>query len=233
MNEPAPLASAVDLACQTLTAHVASGRWPGDFTLIEADLSEQLAVSRSTVREALRRLESQGLVVKGRSRTLVVRRLTRADVTELYELRELLEAHAASRAATHFCLCSHATQQAWAGQLRFWEQVQDGSRLEALSDANQVFHTTIHTLSGNSHLPRLLDGTLMTLFISQFRPWLRQESMVQAAQQHVLIGHAIASGNAAEAAQAMQAHVQSSAATILALGSDAFAAVAKSDASAQ
>jgi len=218
-----PTFSAVEAACREITAHVARGRWPGGYPLIEADLTSQLNASRSTVREALRALEAQGLLVKGRSRNLVVRRLSRRDVSELYELREVLESYAAGRAATQFDGLDAPGRREWARTLRWWQDaVRSRHRPEAMGDANRTLHMAVQALSGNAHLPRLLEGTLMTLFVSQFRNWLGADSITRAASEHVDLIEAIMAGKEAAASRAMRMHVRSSARTILALGPDLF-----------
>lgn len=222
----ASLYSAVEQACATVMAHVAAGRWPGGYTLIEADLVQQLQVSRSTVREALRRLESEGLVVKKRSRNLVVRRLTRRDVAELYDLREVLEGHAARMAALHFAAQPAPVRRDFKATAQWWAQAVKKGSGEALSQANGEFHNTVLALSGNSHLPRLLGGTLMTLFVSQFRPRLSNASGLVAAQHHVDIAKAILEGDAEAAERLMRAHVRNSAELIQALPDDAFESAA-------
>jgi len=220
----ARLNSAVEQTCSTVMTHVAAGRWPGGFTLIEADLVQQLQVSRSTVRESLRRLESAGLVVRRRSRNLVVRRLTRLDVRELYELREILEGHAARLAAQGFSQRPAAQQREFKAAAQWWDRALRKGQVEVLSQANSEFHALVHALSGNSHLPRMLGGTLMTLFVSQFRQRLSDESSLTAAQQHVEIAQAIMDGHPDVAERLMRTHVSSSARYILALPDDAFEA---------
>lgn len=186
-------------------------------------MTEQLKASRSTVREALRFLQAQGLVVKGRSRNLVVRRLSRRDVVELYELRELLESHAAGKAACAFALLGAREQGEWKALLRWWqEQVPSGAHVHALGEANRTLHARVQELGGNSHLPRLLQGTLMTLFSSQFRPWLSAEASARACAEHVALLKAILASDDMAARLAMQAHVRSSASTILALPAEHF-----------
>jgi DNA-binding GntR family transcriptional regulator len=71
---------------------------PGE-RLVEATLSNQLRVSRGTLREALRHLEQQGLVVSDGRGHMRVRTLTARDVVELYEVRTALETAAATRIA--------------------------------------------------------------------------------------------------------------------------------------
>jgi len=214
--------SAVELACDAITRHVASGRWSGGFTLTEPELMAQLQVSRSTVREALRRLQAEGLVIRNRSRNLMVRRLTRRDVAELYDLREALESYAAQRAAQAFARADASVQREFQAEAQGWRQVVRQGHGEALGEANRRFHEKVIALSANRHLPRLLGGTLMTLFASQFRPALTPESGLRAAAQHVEIADAIIAGDARAAGRAMKQHIRASADYIQALNDDAF-----------
>lgn len=73
---------------------------PGD-RLRETEIAERLDVSRTPVREALKRLESDGLVVFSQPRGLTVAELSASQVADLYAMREVLEAAAARFAAEH------------------------------------------------------------------------------------------------------------------------------------
>ncbi len=217
--------SALDRACGRLRRLVGQGRLVAGTPLIEADLAARLAVARGTVREALRRLESEGLFV-ARKRGLQVRRLARTDVVDLYETREVLEGLAARRAAQRM-VDSNAPPPIpgarLAAERRIWTGVRGAFQLAAFSEQNRSFHDLIVAASGNAHLPRLLDQTLLALFASQFRSSLASASIHQAAAEHLLVLAAVVEGEGGRAEQAMRRHVRNSAATILALPDEAFA----------
>jgi len=70
---------------------IATNTLPEGAKIQEEDLAEQMGVSKTPIREALRRLEAEGFVVANSHRTPEVRRLDRVDVVELYSIREYLE----------------------------------------------------------------------------------------------------------------------------------------------
>ncbi|MEM6825746.1 MAG: GntR family transcriptional regulator, partial [Pseudomonadota bacterium] len=87
--------SSGDTAYNSLLASIRSGRFqPGD-RLREEEVSDELSLSRTPVREALRRLEADGIVEHRPRLGAVIRRLAHAEVVELYEMRMVLERTAA------------------------------------------------------------------------------------------------------------------------------------------
>src|SRR5215216_3928635 len=78
-----------------------SGQLKPGQRLLEADLAEALQVSRASFREALRLLQSKGLVVNTHRRGTFVAELSTADVRDLYNLRLVLEVFAIRHAAEH------------------------------------------------------------------------------------------------------------------------------------
>jgi DNA-binding GntR family transcriptional regulator len=90
LERPQPLR---DRVYETLREHLRAGRIAGGQPLQEAVLAAQLGVSRTPVREALARLESEGLVVAD-GRSFTVPSLSDRDIEDIYELRFLLEPEA-------------------------------------------------------------------------------------------------------------------------------------------
>src|SRR5437870_2334154 len=121
---------------------------PGD-RIVETRVARQLGVSQSTVREALREIQQLGMIVYTPNRGVVVRPLTRAGVLEMYEMRALLEGHAARLAA----------EKLTDDDLRELEGILD--EMVALGDAGDVremiardvaFHSRICSLAGHALL---------------------------------------------------------------------------------
>ena len=124
---------------------------PGD-RLVEAELAERFGVSRTPVREALQRLETQGMLRRD-GRSLIVATLDHNQLSELYAVRSELEGLAARLAARH------ATEE----ELRVLRAMvtEDTALLggdpRLLSRANKRFHQQIHLASHNRFLVQQLD----------------------------------------------------------------------------
>lgn len=90
-----------DTIAAALREQIANGEMKDGMRLVERDLAERFGVSRVPLREALRRLEAEGLVQIHPNRGAAVRTLSLRDVREIYELRMLLEGDAIYRAVQH------------------------------------------------------------------------------------------------------------------------------------
>jgi len=129
---------------------------PGD-RLVESELAERFGVSRTPVREALQRLETQSLLARD-GRSLIVASLDHNQMSELYVVRRELEGLAASLAARH------ATQE----EVRILrDMVEEDNALvddpPALSRANRRFHKQVHLASHNRYLVQQLDLVYRTM----------------------------------------------------------------------
>jgi DNA-binding GntR family transcriptional regulator len=151
-----PLARPAGLADQvykTLRDYLGSHVIRPGQRLQEAALALKLGVSRTPVREALARLESEGLVAaEGRGFTVPV--LTEADVDEIYEVRGLLEPAALARVATS--VADPAALARIAAALGDAEEAERRGDAEAFIDANARFHAAWHDLVANRRLLRAL-----------------------------------------------------------------------------
>jgi DNA-binding GntR family transcriptional regulator len=151
------------------------GRYkPGDRIRAE-DIAKTFEVSRTPVREALSRLQERGLLEMATG-GLSVARLERADVMELYDVRELLEGSAARFAAQHASSSDLYTMKQIA---EAFEKVRDDPM--RMAQLNHAFHDAIYKAAHNKYLLVTLDGmhdTLMLLPSTTFAVERRQHSAV-------------------------------------------------------
>ncbi|WP_419996677.1 GntR family transcriptional regulator [Streptomyces boninensis] len=201
MTTVEPLGAVRERVLATLRQDIIAGRLrPGD-RLVERELADRLGVSRVPVREAIRSLVGEGFVAFETPRRTVVRRLTRTDVRELFELREALEVYAAGLAA------ERAGRDELAALAELLDRAATATRTgagEAIADANTRFHDGILSLAGNSLLVEVMqpvDGRLR---------WLtrRNEEWRQLLAEHRELYAAIASGDAERARGQALAHVR-------------------------
>lgn len=182
---------------------------PGE-RLVEQRLAQDLDLSRTPVREALRMLQSEGLVAFEPNRGARVRELTRAHIADLYELRARLEAMAAELAAVRATPDERAelvaAERAFAAAV---EEAGDGS-MEAVREVfhrNDVFHLSVLAAAHHEPLTQTLVRSVdHTLVFQAFRHYDRQD-MERSVELHSLITAAVVAGEGARAGRLMHEHV--------------------------
>lgn len=122
---------------------------PGD-RLVESELADRFGLSRTPIREALQRLETQSMLTR-EGRSLIVASLSHNELAELYEVRAELEGLAAGLAAKH---ASDEEIRVLYAMIEADYQIIDDPR--ALQRSNRKFHSQIHLSSRNRYLVRQL-----------------------------------------------------------------------------
>ncbi len=150
VDRPAGLA---DQVYKTLREYLGSHVIGPGQRLQEAPLAVQLHVSRTPVREALARLESEGLIA-AEGRSFMVPVLSDADVDEIYELRGLLEPAALAQVAAS--VADPATLSRIATALQDAEAADRGNDAESFIEANARFHAAWHDLVANRRVLRAI-----------------------------------------------------------------------------
>ncbi|SLN39354.1 HTH-type transcriptional regulator McbR [Roseivivax jejudonensis] len=173
---------------------------PGD-RLVESDLAERFGVSRTPIREALQRLETQSLLTRD-GRSLIVASLDHNQMAELYAVRTELEGLAARLAARH------ATEEE---VLVLQEMVEaDRALLDdpaALARANRRFHTQIHLASHNRFLVQQLDLVHRSMALMATTSLAAQGRGAVALREHAKIVDAIRRRDEAGASTALRDHI--------------------------
>ena len=197
--------SRADFVYQRLRLGIGSGEFrPGD-RLREAELATQLNVSRTPIREAIRRLASDGLVEVAPSRGVMFIQLDKQQVRELYALRESLEGTAARLAA------QHASPTEIVVMKEILDVIEKASKSPAeVAKANRLFHHSIHDAAHNRYLAQALlqlDDSLALLPGTTFQSPGRSEA---ANREHQEILAAIAARDPELAERAARKHIQAS-----------------------
>jgi DNA-binding GntR family transcriptional regulator len=189
-----------------LRAAIRNGRFAPGQRLIEAELTEELGVSRGPVREAFRRLSAEGLIEIVPNRGALVRRLSVTEALELFEIRTELEALAARRAAVNMsdpCIKARFEQEI----APIWDDEPRYSTSDYIAE-NQHFHSAIITAAGNGQLIKLNHQLQLSLIMAQISSALTSEVIAASLGEHRAIAGAILAGDAAAADAATRDHHQ-------------------------
>jgi len=173
---------------------------PGD-RLVESELAEKLGVSRTPVREALQRLETQSLVTRD-GRSLIVASLDHNQLAELYTVRAELEGLAARLAAKH---ASPEEVNVLADMVQADRELVGNPK--ALARANRRFHLQIHRASHNRFLVQQLDLVHRSMALLASTSLEAEGRGAQAVAEHAAIVDAIRAGNGEAADQALRDHI--------------------------
>jgi DNA-binding GntR family transcriptional regulator len=196
-----PASSHVD-AYERILGAIDSGELPPGARLRESQLAERLGISRTPVREALRRLEAQGLVAHEPHRGVVVAELDYDQLGELYAVREVLEATAARLAARHASPEEVEVLREMAAAHA--ELVEDAA---GLAEANKRFHRQINRSSHNRYLNSMLENMRVNLALLSGTTFTLPERRRAAAEEHRAIVEAIAKGDELQAERLARQHI--------------------------
>lgn len=170
--------------------------------LRETDLADRLGISRTPVREAIRQLEADGLVVHLPRQGATIRRLDHAEVVELYEMRTVLEgtaARLAARAASDIELAELTALNAEMAEAPAGPQARE---------LNRQFHRTLFDAARNRFLIKSMSVLQKTLLILGPTTLGEPARAVSAVEEHDAVLAALLARDGAAADAAMRLHVE-------------------------
>jgi DNA-binding GntR family transcriptional regulator len=199
--------SLAEHVCRVIRDDILSGRQPAGARLTEATVMERTGVSRTPVREGLRMLEGEGLVITYRSRgTFVTYRLTPEEALLIYEVRLVLEPHLTALAAERM------TPEVLSVVEEFLDRFVDALDNADPHEAGQLdagFHQTIYEASG-SELLSVLRGYWTRLQLELSERVYNTEVPRRFLDEHVAILEALRARDANLAQERMRLHIEHS-----------------------
>jgi DNA-binding GntR family transcriptional regulator len=189
-----------ELAYLSVKQHLLSGELVEGSRLTEEALSSQLGISKSPVREALTRLESEGLVVIESRRGAYVRKFSVRETRDLYNVRELLEVHAVGIAKL-----SPALLQELAESVERTRYHLEHGDMVAHVEEDIRFHSMIAAATDNDELCRILENVQHKSLLSRAKTYHLSATTAPASHQKIYM--ALKKGDRPAAQQAMGEHI--------------------------
>ena len=195
--------SRAEFAYQQMLDAIQTGKLkPGD-RVREIELTNWLDISRTPVREALNKLESEGLVTALPHRGMIITELDYQAVMELYQMREVLEATAAGLAAKH---ASDTEKSVLQEILKQQEADLDNAELQAYQ--NRLFHNAIYHAAHNRYLLQSLNSLKHSLTLLGATTYKVRGRAQTALEEHRELLHAICDNDSVAAEQATRNHIR-------------------------
>lgn len=202
------MAAAADKAYEVLKQRVIGGAYAPGAQLKEEHIARALEISRTPVRAALKRLVEDGLATADPNRGVRVAAWTEVDIEETFDLRGMLEAHAADLAARR-------GGEALAERLDALNEqmaraiTQGGAALpERLQQINSRFHRAVLDGSGSPRLRGMLEGLIDMPIVIRSHYISTLQDKQQSLQHHRDLAAAMRAGDGELARQVMQLHLR-------------------------
>jgi DNA-binding GntR family transcriptional regulator len=176
---------------------------PGD-RLVENDLAGLLGVSRSPIREALTELTQSGVVVRDPGRGCRIRQWAKQDLEELFGVRSVLEGYAARLATKNF---NQEARRIFTDLIEQMEAAGVAGDFLSMIELDLEFHRTLWRLSENSLLEHVLNSLSQQFRLFLTMNWRFHGGLENVAENHRRLLDKIASGDPAQATEAMDRHV--------------------------
>jgi DNA-binding GntR family transcriptional regulator len=179
--------------------------------LKEEELAARIGVSRSPVRDALRRLAGEGLVIMERDRGTYVNEFTREEIDEIFQLRAALEAYGAALAAQRMTPAQVERLASLAAKMEGLERRKGPDVFSRFNLLNNEFHRTILAAANSRRLESLVEPLLsIPVFLLKHYNWRGVEVDIRRSNvEHRELIEALRARDAVWARTRMQAHVVS------------------------
>lgn len=208
MNEYLPLR---DVVFNTLRQAILKGELKPGERLMEIQLADRLGVSRTPIREAIRKLELEGLVIMVPRKGAEVAKITQKDLNDVLEVRCALEELAVELA------CKKITKEQveqLEDTLKEFKEVIKGNNLTEVAEMDEKFHMMIFEATGNARLIQILNNLREQMYRYRVEYLKDKEIYGKLVEEHESIAKNIMESRVDEAKENIKDHIYNQAMTI-------------------
>lgn len=201
------MAKAVDKAYFTVRERIVRGVYPASSRITEQEVAAAAGVSRTPVREALRKLHAEGLLEFIPHQGAIVTEWTSEDRDDVFELRAMLESYGAARAARRVTSEGIAALRSLAEEQYHETLSKTEGYLERIGDLNSQFHRRIHELAGSTRLGSALASLIEAQLMMKTFATYQDEDLIRSASHHLEIVRALEARDPEWSAALMRSHI--------------------------
>lgn len=201
-----------EVVCETLRGAIRKGKLKPGERLMESQLAEDLGVSRTPVREAIRKLELEGYVIMMPRRGTYVANLSIRDVNEVFEIRTSLDSLASGLAAER--ITDEELERLQRLLVAIGGYIEEND-MDKIVECDTEFHDLLYQASRNSRLVGIIFNLREQLTRFRSTSMAFPGRLKATLEEHRRIVEAIAQGDVAEARAAAEYHMEKSEQTLL------------------
>ena len=209
MNEYLPLR---DVVFNTLRQAIITGEFAPGERLMEIALANRLGVSRTPVREAIRKLELEGLVVMIPRKGAEVAKITEKDLRDVLEVRSSLEELAAELAAEPM---NDEVKEKLEKALKEFEEAIESDDNAAIADSDVDFHDVIFEATGNARLIQIINNLREQMYRYRLEYVKDTEYHTVLLNEHRELAKAMVEGRKEDARKIMKRHIDNQEMTVI------------------
>lgn len=202
-----------DVVCETLREAIRSGVLKPGERLMEIQLAEELGVSRTPVREAIRRLELEGCVIMMPRRGTYVANISIRDINEVFEIRTSLESLSSGLAAER--ITDEELERLQRLLVEIGAHIESGD-MDKIVKTDTEFHDLLYQASRNQRLVGIISNLREQLTRFRTTSMSYPGRLKATLEEHRIIVEAIAQGDVKAARKAAEYHMEKSEQTLLA-----------------
>lgn len=209
MNEYLPLR---DVVFNTLRQAILKGELAPGERLMEIKLAERLGVSRTPIREAIRKLELEGLVLMVPRKGAEVARISEKSLKDVLEVRRSLEELAIELACQR--MSPEGLSELESRQREFERAIASGDAM-AMAETDEAYHDVIYAGTGNTRLVQILNNLREQMYRYRLEYIKDSEKRQTLISEHEEILKALRGRQAEEAKRAVRGHIDNQEITVL------------------